>query len=225
MAGSFGFEAEHYDLSRQVGELRLFPALRGEPADTVVAATGVSCRQQIGHFAGRTARHPVVLVAEAAGLAAPRAPAPVLDDPEPPRADEREQLPRPRRRDDHELAPVRPRPCGQLDREVDDRAVGERRVAEVEEDDPAGGERGARGGVAQHGEGGEVELAAGRELDAGPDLGERADRIVVRCERCGLGGTEHGIPRTRGRGPGPRGGSKRTAGAQVLTTPAGARRG
>jgi Fe-S oxidoreductase len=71
MAGSFGFEAEHYDLSRQVGELRLFPALRAEPADTVVAATGVSCRQQIGHFAGRAARHPVVLVAEAAGLAAP----------------------------------------------------------------------------------------------------------------------------------------------------------
>jgi Fe-S oxidoreductase len=65
MAGSFGFEAEHYDLSRQVGELRLFPALRDEPADTLVAATGVSCRQQIGHFAGRTARHPVVLVAEA----------------------------------------------------------------------------------------------------------------------------------------------------------------
>jgi FAD/FMN-containing dehydrogenase/Fe-S oxidoreductase len=65
MAGSFGFEAEHYDLSRQVGELRLFPALRGEPADTVVAATGVSCRQQIGHFAGRRARHPVELVAQA----------------------------------------------------------------------------------------------------------------------------------------------------------------
>jgi FAD/FMN-containing dehydrogenase/Fe-S oxidoreductase len=68
MAGSFGFEAEHYELSRQVGELRLFPALRAEPADTVVAATGVSCRQQIGHFAGRAARHPVELVAEAAGL-------------------------------------------------------------------------------------------------------------------------------------------------------------
>jgi FAD/FMN-containing dehydrogenase/Fe-S oxidoreductase len=70
MAGSFGFEAEHYDLSRQVGELRLFPALRGEPADTVVAATGVSCRQQIGHFAGRRAFHPVELVAQAAGLSA-----------------------------------------------------------------------------------------------------------------------------------------------------------
>jgi Fe-S oxidoreductase len=65
MAGSFGFEAEHYDLSRQVGELRLFPALRGEPAETVVAATGVSCRQQIDHFAGRAARHPVVLLAQA----------------------------------------------------------------------------------------------------------------------------------------------------------------
>ena len=68
MAGSFGFESEHYELSRQVGELRLFPALREEPAETLVAATGVSCRQQIGHFAGRAARHPVELVAEAAGL-------------------------------------------------------------------------------------------------------------------------------------------------------------
>ncbi|HEX2102711.1 MAG TPA: FAD-linked oxidase C-terminal domain-containing protein [Solirubrobacteraceae bacterium] len=73
MAGSFGFEAEHYEISRRVGELRLFPALRGEPAETVVAATGVSCRQQIGHFAGRRARHPVELVAEAAGLSAPSA--------------------------------------------------------------------------------------------------------------------------------------------------------
>jgi FAD/FMN-containing dehydrogenase/Fe-S oxidoreductase len=70
MAGSFGFEAEHYALSRQVAELRLLPALREEPADTVVAATGVSCRQQIGHFAARRARHPVELVAEAAGLGA-----------------------------------------------------------------------------------------------------------------------------------------------------------
>jgi len=68
MAGSFGFEAEHYEISRSVGELRLFPALRAEPADTVVAATGVSCRQQIAHFAGRAARHPVELVGQAAGL-------------------------------------------------------------------------------------------------------------------------------------------------------------
>jgi FAD/FMN-containing dehydrogenase/Fe-S oxidoreductase len=65
MAGSFGFEAEHYDISRQMGELRLFPALRREGPDTIVAATGVSCRQQIAHFAGRTARHPVELVRDA----------------------------------------------------------------------------------------------------------------------------------------------------------------
>ena len=65
MAGSFGFEAEHYELSMQIGELRLFPALRGEDASTLVAATGVSCRQQIGHGVGREARHPVQIVREA----------------------------------------------------------------------------------------------------------------------------------------------------------------
>jgi FAD/FMN-containing dehydrogenase/Fe-S oxidoreductase len=62
MAGSFGFEAEHYSLSMQIGESRLFPAVRGEAAGTLVAATGVSCRQQIGHGTGREARHPVQLV-------------------------------------------------------------------------------------------------------------------------------------------------------------------
>jgi FAD/FMN-containing dehydrogenase/Fe-S oxidoreductase len=62
MAGSFGFEAEHYNLSMDIGELRLFPAIRSEPADTVVTATGVSCRQQIVHGTGRDARHPVELI-------------------------------------------------------------------------------------------------------------------------------------------------------------------
>jgi Fe-S oxidoreductase len=62
MAGSFGFEAEHYELSMQIGELRLFPALRREDAGTLVAATGVSCRQQIAHGVGREARHPVEIV-------------------------------------------------------------------------------------------------------------------------------------------------------------------
>ena len=62
MAGSFGFEAEHYDLSMDIGELRLFPAIRAEPADSVVTATGVSCRQQIAHGTGRNARHPVEVV-------------------------------------------------------------------------------------------------------------------------------------------------------------------
>ncbi|CAM3492885.1 FAD-binding and (Fe-S)-binding domain-containing protein [Kibdelosporangium persicum] len=66
MAGSFGFEAEHYDISMQVGEDRLFPAIRSSPADTIVAATGVSCRQQIRHGTERRARHPVELIAECA---------------------------------------------------------------------------------------------------------------------------------------------------------------
>jgi Fe-S oxidoreductase len=65
MAGSFGFEAEHYDLSMRIGELRLFPAVRAEPAGTVIAATGVSCRQQIAHGTGRTARHPLEIVRSA----------------------------------------------------------------------------------------------------------------------------------------------------------------
>jgi len=62
MAGSFGFEAEHYELSMQIGELRLFPALRREGGGVRIAATGVSCRQQIAHGVGVTAVHPVQLV-------------------------------------------------------------------------------------------------------------------------------------------------------------------
>jgi Fe-S oxidoreductase len=50
-----------------VGGDRLFPALAAEPEDTIVAATGVSCRQQIFHGAGRTAWHPVELVRAALG--------------------------------------------------------------------------------------------------------------------------------------------------------------
>jgi Fe-S oxidoreductase len=65
MAGSFGFESEHYDLSMAIGDSRLFPAIRQEPAGTVVAATGVSCRQQIRHGTRRVARHPLELVREA----------------------------------------------------------------------------------------------------------------------------------------------------------------
>jgi FAD/FMN-containing dehydrogenase/Fe-S oxidoreductase len=67
MAGSFGFEAEHYDLSMRIGELRLFPAVRAEPAETILAATGVSCRQQIAHGTGRAARHPLEIVRDALG--------------------------------------------------------------------------------------------------------------------------------------------------------------
>jgi len=65
MAGSFGFESEHYELSMTVGNDRLFPAINAEPRETVVAATGVSCRQQIFHGTERNAWHPVELVREA----------------------------------------------------------------------------------------------------------------------------------------------------------------
>ena len=56
MAGSFGFETEHYEISRAMGELRLFPAIRAQPA-TPIAVSGVSCRQQIAHFTNRSPHH------------------------------------------------------------------------------------------------------------------------------------------------------------------------
>jgi Fe-S oxidoreductase len=65
MAGSFGFEAEHYQVSRAMGALRLFPAINTAPPETVVAITGVSCRQQIEHFTSRRARHTAELLADA----------------------------------------------------------------------------------------------------------------------------------------------------------------
>jgi Fe-S oxidoreductase len=58
MAGSFGFEREHYDISVTLGNRRLAPAVKAAAADTVVVAPGISCRQQIEHLAGRQAKHP-----------------------------------------------------------------------------------------------------------------------------------------------------------------------
>ena len=57
MAGSFGFEADHYDLSMHVGELALLPAVRRAAADTVIVADGFSCREQIRQATGRKAVH------------------------------------------------------------------------------------------------------------------------------------------------------------------------
>ncbi len=61
MAGTFGYDAEHYDLSMQVGELKLFPALRQAPASLIVSS-GSACRLQIKHGAQREALHPLVLI-------------------------------------------------------------------------------------------------------------------------------------------------------------------
>jgi FAD/FMN-containing dehydrogenase/Fe-S oxidoreductase len=62
MAGSFGHE--HYDMSMKMAELALLPAVRAA-AHATVAAAGTSCRQQIAHGAGRAARHPIAILAEA----------------------------------------------------------------------------------------------------------------------------------------------------------------
>jgi FAD/FMN-containing dehydrogenase/Fe-S oxidoreductase len=67
MAGSFGYEKEHYEISRAVGEQRLFPALRQAGDHAVVVAPGFSCRRQIEHFTGRMAVHPAQLLRSLVG--------------------------------------------------------------------------------------------------------------------------------------------------------------
>lgn len=65
MAGSFGYEAEHYDLSMQIGELVLFPTVRQQPDEVLIAAPGTSCRHQIKDGTGRKAKHPAEILFEA----------------------------------------------------------------------------------------------------------------------------------------------------------------
>ena len=65
MAGSFGYEKEHYDLSMTIGAEALFPAVNAKGPDWEVAVMGVSCRQQIEHGTGRNARHLAEVLAEA----------------------------------------------------------------------------------------------------------------------------------------------------------------
>ncbi len=65
MAGSFGYENEHYEMSLKIGELGVLPTIRAAPADTLLAACGTSCRHQIADATGREARHIVRLLADA----------------------------------------------------------------------------------------------------------------------------------------------------------------
>lgn len=62
MAGSFGYEAEHYEVSMQIGELVLFPTIRQLDLETLIAAPGTSCRHQIADGTGRRALHPVEIL-------------------------------------------------------------------------------------------------------------------------------------------------------------------
>jgi Fe-S oxidoreductase len=68
MAGSFGYEVEHYALSMEIGELKLFPRIReaaAESPELQIVAPGMSCRSQIRDGTGATAFHPVTMLAEA----------------------------------------------------------------------------------------------------------------------------------------------------------------
>jgi Fe-S oxidoreductase len=65
MAGSFGYEKEHYELSMKIGELVLFPAVRNASEDVIIAAPGTSCRHQVKDGTGRKALHPVEVLWEA----------------------------------------------------------------------------------------------------------------------------------------------------------------
>jgi FAD/FMN-containing dehydrogenase/Fe-S oxidoreductase len=65
MAGSFGYEKEHYDISMKIGELVLFPTVRQQPEEVIIAAPGTSCRHQIHDGTQRHAMHPIEILFEA----------------------------------------------------------------------------------------------------------------------------------------------------------------
>ena len=65
MAGSFGYEAEHYEVSMKIGELVLFPTVRQQPENVIIAAPGTSCRHQIKDGTARKAQHPAEILFEA----------------------------------------------------------------------------------------------------------------------------------------------------------------
>ena len=65
MAGSFGYEKEHYKVSMKIGELVLFPTIRKQPDEVIIAAPGTSCRHQIADGTERKALHPVEILWQA----------------------------------------------------------------------------------------------------------------------------------------------------------------
>jgi Fe-S oxidoreductase len=65
MAGSFGYEKEHYEVSMQMGALKLFPAVINSDNETVIAASGTSCRHQIKDGTEKEAKHPAIILFEA----------------------------------------------------------------------------------------------------------------------------------------------------------------
>jgi Fe-S oxidoreductase len=72
LAGSFGFEAEHYDISVAIGERRLLPRVREAPPDTLLIADGFSCRTQVAQLTERRALHTAQMLRLALAPAGPR---------------------------------------------------------------------------------------------------------------------------------------------------------
>jgi Fe-S oxidoreductase len=62
MAGSFGFEKEHYELSQKVGNLKLFPAIQNREENTIISACGTSCRHQIKDGTNEPSFHPIEIL-------------------------------------------------------------------------------------------------------------------------------------------------------------------
>ena len=65
IAGAFGYEREHYDISMAIGQQRLFPAVEAKDVGWEVAVMGVSCRQQLEHETDKKARHLVEVLRDA----------------------------------------------------------------------------------------------------------------------------------------------------------------
>ncbi len=65
MAGAFGYETEHYDISMKMGERRLFPEVRDADDQTIIVASGTSCRHQIEDGTGKKALHPAQVLWQA----------------------------------------------------------------------------------------------------------------------------------------------------------------
>jgi Fe-S oxidoreductase len=65
MAGAFGFEEEHYEISQKIGELVLFPYIRNTDEDEIICAPGTSCRHQINEGTGKNALHPIEILYDA----------------------------------------------------------------------------------------------------------------------------------------------------------------
>jgi Fe-S oxidoreductase len=72
MAGSFGYETEHFEISQQIGERVLFPRVRSLPPETILVAAGTSCRHQLVDGVGRTSFHPAQVLLDALKTKKPR---------------------------------------------------------------------------------------------------------------------------------------------------------